>query len=252
MRRKAQFLLDPTTGQPLPAREKPGYYPEFSTMDQRDFWDAATREVIVGRVSGAGSIRFFCAHELETAEAVFDRIVPQDDRPEGCRIPIVPVVDERLHSRRGGGYRFDGTPDDPAAMRLALLALDATALELYGMRFHALAIPEQERILRALRNGEPLGDSAHWQGLPVAHAWTLLVQDAVEAYYAHPFAWDEIGFGGPAYPRGYMRLENGAREPWEVDEVRYGWAAPTGSLSDDYRALEGVVASDHVGQEGSR
>jgi hypothetical protein len=26
------------------------------------------------------------------------------------------------------------------------------------------------------------------------------------AFYAHPWAWNEIGFGGPAYPRGYMRL----------------------------------------------
>ena len=36
------------------------------------------------------------------------------------------------------------------------------------------------------------------------------MQDVVEAYYAHPYAWDEVGFGGPAYPRGYMRLERGA------------------------------------------
>jgi hypothetical protein len=38
-------------------------------------------------------------------------------------------------------------------------------------------------------------------------------------YYAHPFAWDEIGFGGPAYPRGYFALNHGAREPWEAKEV---------------------------------
>ena len=37
----------------------------------------------------------------------------------------------------------------------------------------------------------------------------LLVQDCVTAYYSHPWAWDEIGFGGPAYPRAYMRLEAG-------------------------------------------
>ena len=26
------------------------------------------------------------------------------------------------------------------------------------------------------------------------------------AFYSHPWAWNEIGFGGPAYPQGYMRL----------------------------------------------
>ena len=30
------------------------------------------------------------------------------------------------------------------------------------------------------------------------------------AFYSHPWAWNEIGFGGPAYPRGYARLGPGS------------------------------------------
>jgi hypothetical protein len=246
-----QFLVDPRTGRPLPPRPKPGYYPEFSTTDQRDFWDAATREVVIGRLESIPAIRFFTDAERQTAEAVFDRILPQDDRPAERRIPIVPVVDERLYMRRGGGYRFEGTPDDPEAMRLALRAIDATAVELHHLRFHEVSVLQQEAILVALRDDEPLGAKQLWEALPVSHAWTLLVQDAVEAYYAHPWAWDEVGFGGPAYPRGYMRLEHGMREPWEVDEVRYDWAAPEGSVSDAYRPLKGIISSSHIGQQGS-
>jgi hypothetical protein len=38
----------------------------------------------------------------------------------------------------------------------------------------------------------------------------------LSAFYAHPWAWNEIGFGGPAYPRGFMRLGPLAvREPYE-------------------------------------
>ena len=61
--------------------------------------------------------------------------------------------------------------------------------------------------------------------------WVLLLGDCVTAYYSHPWSWDEIGFGGPAYPRAYMRLENGLPEPWEVDEKLYDWNAPADSLS---------------------
>ena len=32
----------------------------------------------------------------------------------------------------------------------------------------------------------------------------------LSAFYSHPWAWNEIGFGGPAYPRGYARLGRGA------------------------------------------
>jgi hypothetical protein len=47
----------------------------------------------------------------------------------------------------------------------------------------------------------------------------------VQAFYSHPWAWNEIGFGGPAYPRGYAAFGSphlGEREPWEgVESVHY-------------------------------
>ena len=67
--------------------------------------------------------------------------------------------------------------------------------------------------------------------MPIHRFWALLMEDCVTAYYAHPWSWDEVGFGGPAYPRGYMRLENGLPEPWEKDEQRYEWNAPADSVS---------------------
>ena len=79
----------------------------------------------------------------------------------------------------------------------------------------------------------------------------LLVEDCVEAYYAHPWAWDEIGFGGPAYPRGYMRLEHGLPEPWEVEEERYEWSGPRWSASNEYRPIGGGHDTMTPGQEGT-
>jgi hypothetical protein len=39
------------------------------------------------------------------------------------------------------------------------------------------------------------------------------------AFYSHPWAWNEIGYGGPAYPRGFARLGIGQNEPWEEAEA---------------------------------
>jgi hypothetical protein len=47
----------------------------------------------------------------------------------------------------------------------------------------------------------------------------MWIRYACVAYYSHPSAWNEIGFGGPAYPRGYKNLGLDRREPWEVREV---------------------------------
>ncbi len=77
--------------------------------------------------------------------------------------------------------------------------------------------------------------------MPVHRFWMMLVQDCIEVYYAHPWAWDEIGFGGPAYPRAYIRLENGAPEPWESNERRYEWKAPDASVSDLYEPIPSSI-----------
>ena len=49
-----------------------------------------------------------------------------------------------------------------------------------------------------------------------------LARDIVIAYYSHPVAWNEIGWGGPASPRGYVRMDYDERDPWEAAEVRDG------------------------------
>jgi hypothetical protein len=92
-------------------------------------------------------------------------------------------------------------------------------------------VHRQELILKSLHDGKPDPEHALWKRMPVHRFWGMLMEDCVTAYYSHPWAWDEIGFGGPAYPRGYMRLENGLPEPWEKDEQRYDWNAPADSLS---------------------
>ena len=49
-----------------------------------------------------------------------------------------------------------------------------------------------------------------------------MAHDIVRAYYAHPTAWSEIGWGGPASPRGYVRMGFDERDPWEAAEVKAG------------------------------
>lgn len=220
------------TGNGLVARAQPGYYPGFSTLEQQDNWDEATRNAIMKRVASPSPIRFFAPDETALLQAIIDRLLPQDDRIPEKRIPILPVIDERLYKNALNGFRYADMPPDQDAYRLGLRAIDAMAQERFQMPFLKLSTYPQELILKSLHDGMPDPEIAIWKQIPVRRFWTLLLEDCVTAYYAHPWAWDEIGFGGPAYPRGYMRLENGLPEPWEQNEVRYVWSAPPDSLSD--------------------
>lgn len=223
---------DPNTGEPLEPKAQPGYYPGYSTLSQQAFWDPATREVILRRVQKVPPIRFFSAQEARLLETVCGHILPQDDRDLAHRIPIVPFIDERLYEKRIEGYRYEDMPPDGEAHRLGLEAINQMARELFGCDFLEANWLGQEELLQSIHDAAPKAALNVWKHLPVEHYWALLVQDCVAIYYAHPWSWDEIGYGGPAYPRAYMRLERGEPEPWEVEESRYDWAAPASARSD--------------------
>ena len=242
---------DPRSGKPLAPRDQPGYYPDFSTVSQKAYWDATTRAVVLARLDPPPALRFFTAAEARTMEAVVARIMPQEDRSPAHRIPVLPGVDERLAANRIDGYRFEDMPSDQDAYRLAVLAFETMAQEQHAEPFPALSTTQQEELLQSLCEGKPAAAKELWAKMNVQRFWSMLVGDCSSIYYAHPWAWDEIGFGGPSYPRGYMRLEGGKPEPWEVEEQRYEWAPPTDTLSGREQGSEHSHEDNTPGQGGT-
>jgi hypothetical protein len=106
-------------------------------------------------------------------------------------------------------------PEDGQAWRQSLRALDDDAAKTYGRDFARLDPAEQSQLVQAVQDR---GDD-RWHGLPATRVWSLWTRYAATAFYAHPWAWNEIGFGGPAYPRGYQNLGLDRREPWEVADA---------------------------------
>jgi hypothetical protein len=244
----SQWPVNPKTKMPMPPRAQPGYYPGFSTLSQQSFWDDATRTVVLNRVENPPPIRFFSLEEATLMEAVCARLLPQDDRDEVHQIPLVNGIDERLYENRSDGYRYESMPPDPEAYHLGLQAIEAIAQEMQGKPFIELGPTDQEQVLKSLHDANPPAGQEIWDRMPPHRFWLLILQDVVEQYYAHPYAWDEIGFGGPAYPRAYMRLERGEPEPWEVREQRYAWEAPETALSGLSEPVGGTT--HHLGTPG--
>jgi hypothetical protein len=229
---------------------QPGYYPGFSTLQQKPHWDAATRKTVIKRIGPIKPLQFFSQTEAKILQAVLDCVMPQSDRDEDHQIPLLSFIDERMHAKRFDGYIFEGSVEDDVAHQMGLRAIEAIALSRYQKSFCELSSPQQETILLSLSNGTPGPTWQYGDVLPPKQYWSILVNDAVSAYYAHPFAWDEIGFGGPAYPRGYMRLTGGLAEPWEKDEVRYEWLAPEDSLSEETKMNQSLFSESSSAKHG--
>lgn len=199
-------------------------YPGYDVMRQADHWDEATRRVVFHRVNHVPPIRFFNPEQARLAQAIVDRVLPQDDRPPDQRIPIVPWIDNTLYENVIDGHRFADLPPQQIGWRLFLQGVDDSARHLHARAFLDLNGDEQDSVLQSIADGHPPGKT--WEKLRAARFWVwVFMQQLVSVYYAHPTAWNEIGYGGPAYPRGYFALNHGYPEPWEVREVRLDEAA---------------------------
>lgn len=199
-------------------------YPGYDVLTKRHSpsWNGRTRAVIDERLAiDPTAHRFLTDAEWATLRAICARIIPQPPERNPA-VPIAALIDAKLFENRGDGYRDVRLPPLRDAWRRALAALDAESRHKYGgSRFHELEPLTQDDLLRALQEGK--GSTSAWGDFPQQVFFTnRLLHDIVTAYYAHPTSWNEIGFGGPAAPRGYVRMDFDRRDPWEAAEAHPG------------------------------
>lgn len=178
-------------------------------------WDDTTREVVRKRLEEVPERSFFSEEEWRTLVAVCHRILPQPERGTAA-VPIAPWIDQKLAQNRGDGYRYADMPPLRDAWRLGLDGIDSESRRRFGESYAASPGANQDAVLSAVQQGDVTGEI--WTRLPPTRFFkNVLLKSIVAQYYAHPAAWSETGFGGPASPRGYVRLGTGQRDPWEAE-----------------------------------
>ena len=195
-----------------------GRYPDYDVLEQAEHWDEATRKLVLDRVHNVPELRFFGEQEAATLRALCDHLTAQHDEP---RIPVLNYVDEKLALGKLDGYQYFDMPDDRDMWRLVARGLDEEARKQGVESYALLGFHEQLELCHRFSNAELHGGA--WASLNVSRAFELVMRHVCEAYYSHPWAWNEIGFGGPAYPRGYARfgsphLRDAETETWEGKE----------------------------------
>ncbi len=174
-----------------------GRYPDYDVLEQAGHWDAETRRVVLERVENVPPIRFFSPDEARTLAAFCDVVTAQDAEP---RIRVLSYIDARLHDGQLDGYQYEQLPDDRETWRIVARGLDEEAGRLGLERFPDGDWTQREEIVRRFSHG------TLELGIDCKLAWKVVTRMILSSFYAHPWAWNEIGFGGPAYPRGYSRF----------------------------------------------
>jgi hypothetical protein len=202
------------SGEMGPGRGWSGRFPGLDILGQARHWDQATAAVVLARTGRPSGPWFFTEQETCCARALLNLLTGQDEQDGELAVPVLEMIDSRLAAGETDGWRYEDMPEDGQAWRDTLAYLDADAAGRCGTSFADAPEASQVALVQAVLDRK----SARWHGLPAAHVWSLWTRYACTAFYAHPFAWAEIGFPGPAYPRGYKNAGVGKLEPFEVPD----------------------------------
>ena len=210
-----------------------GRFAAFDVLDSVDVWDDVTAGVVLARLALPGELAFFTPFDVSVAAPLLDLLLAQDDDP---RVPVLALIDQRLAVGETDGWHYDDLPEDAQAWRDTLAALDGDARSAHSQRaFGTLVTAEQAALVQSVQDRADRGD--RWHDWPAVQVWSLWTRYACTAFYSHPWAWNEIGVPGPAYPRGYLNPGVNARDRWEVA---------------DGRAVDPVPFATRVAQERQR
>lgn len=192
-----------------------GRFPGFDVLAQAEQWDEVTAGVVLARLGLPSMLSFFTDEEVAIAAPLLDLLLAQDSDP---KVPVLALVDDRLAAGETDGWHYDDMPEDGQAWRDTLAALDDDARKQHDAGYAELSTARQARLLQDVQDLADAGDMWHdWLG---SHVWSLWTRYACTAFYSHLWAWNEMGFAGPAYPRGYLNPGVNARESYEVADHR--------------------------------
>ena len=207
-----------------------GRFGDFDVLAQVDVWDDVTAGVVLARLALPGELAFFTPEEAGVAGPLLDLLLAQDADP---RVPVLALIDQRLAVGETDGWHYDDLPEDPDAWRGSLRFLDEDCRAQTGCSFATASESQRATVIENVRLAA--ADGATWHGWPAEHVWSLWTRFACTAFYSHPWAWNEIGFPGPAYPRGYLHRGVGARDKWEMRDQDDADPVPFAQRVDDAR-----------------
>jgi hypothetical protein len=191
------------------------HYPTYNILAEQEHWDDHTRSIVLARTIREHEYAYLSLVEAESVRAL-SQVLVHDERAEVIQY-VVCHIDETLAKAVGEGQRKVGIPKAEVLVRDGLRMLESLCMTHYMKPFPELSKEDQQQIVEDLSQGmmKVLNEPDH-VAFPQKAFFQKLMNLTVEAYCSHPTVWSEMGYGGPAYPRGYVRTDGNQLDPWEA------------------------------------
>lgn len=191
------------------------HYSNFNVMNEEEHWDPHTKKIVSKRLDTQTfyPLQYLTEQQSKTLTELC-AILLGDNRQ-----PIIAFVihhfDSTLKASIGESQRKIGVPKQATLICDGIDLLDRECIQQYGNPFDGLEEDMKNKVVSDLM-GERISLNSEQINIPVKDFVQKISSEATSAYYSHPTIWSEIGYAGPAYPRGYVRSELGLTDPWEA------------------------------------
>ena len=190
------------------------HYSSYDVMNEQEHWDDHTREIVQKRLEVPGSFPKLTGEEVDLIRAMAALLV--DDARSQVLDYVVKHFDQKLSTDIGESERKVNVPPARQLIKDGLAALNHLAQTAHQRLFPDLPAEQQISLLVGMESDTTTLQTPEGRAVPASDFFKKMLLETVNAYYSHPLIWSEIGYGGPAYPRGYVRSEFGLTDPWEA------------------------------------
>ncbi|UOF92676.1 gluconate 2-dehydrogenase subunit 3 family protein [Fodinisporobacter ferrooxydans] len=197
----------------MPVKE--GYYTKFDVMQSLPEWDSHTREIVQQRLHGSDTYANLTIIEAEILKSLCQHMTGEE-RPDVIQYAVT-HLDQQSAAAKGESQRKAGTPPLGKLIANGLQAFELSVRGECIVSFLELEAGKQLEIVQKIRQGHYDRHSCWLERNISPNVWfQKLLGIFTEAVYSHPVVWSEIGYAGPAYPRGYVRVGLHDIDPWEA------------------------------------
>ena len=177
---------------------KKTYYPKYDVLEQFHEWDAYTQQVIQQRLSQS-DVSFFSEQEKMLLLAIYPILFPS--HLGEIKTNVIEIVDQRIQHGDIQGFVKGTRHQKVDVIKGGLQNIFEHTYTLWHKPFSQLKKEQQIAFIENLRNNQ--GFLNIWEEYSPQLFFKTLMQELIPIVYSDPNIWSRIGYGGPAYPRGY-------------------------------------------------
>lgn len=190
---------------------KKTYYPTYDVYSEKNEWDTGTQEVLHKRVHPVeGSM--LTADMKRTLQAIAKSLFPSHIGEQTLSISM--NLDQRLTNKKLKAFPKGAAHSKEQIILQGLTFAEHESILEDKKPFFQLSDDEKHEKLHRWRVNK--GNNEVWTPIKSSLFYTTITAELLKLIYSDPSVWSNIGFGGPAYPRGYYAFGPKQFDNWEA------------------------------------